>query len=140
MEKLKKFESFKNDNNEETLTMYHGTSAGNEKRLLENGWKPNMVSSGSEQGNPAYLYVSNTPEGAEWYASGKGNPESVLEIVNIPKSYLGIDPEEYISTDIDKELKQNTSFTIRKPLSKEHFVKYDGTFSITRGDDFEDFD
>lgn len=136
MKYLKKYEQY----NEETFTMYHGTSVEGEKLLLANGWKPNQVSSGGQQGNPAYLYVCSNPECAEWYAADKGNGSSVLEIRNIPKSYLGIDPEDHLYTNLDKELENNSQFTIRKPLSAEHFSKYTGNFSIVRGDDFDDYD
>ncbi len=125
---------------EQTFTMYHGTSIEGEELLLERGWEPYKASSGSQQGNPAYLYVCDTPEGAEWYAADKGNDSSVLEIRNIPKSCLGIDPEDCMSTNLDKELAINTQFTIRKPLSAVHFSKFTGVFSLVRGNDFDDYD
>ncbi len=140
--RVKNWKQFLNEdiNKEETFTMYHGTSVEGEKMLLSNGWKPNQVSSGGQQGNPSYLYVASNPEGAEWYAADKGNGGSVLVIKNIPKSFLGIDPEDHMYTNLDKELENNSQFTIRKPLSAEHFSRYDGKFSIVRGDDFDDYD
>lgn len=123
----------------ETFTMYHGTSVEGEKLLLKYGWKPYQVLRGSQQGNPAYLYVSSTPEGAEWYAAEKGNGGSVIMIKNIPKSFLGVDPEDHIYTNLDTELEHNTQFTIRNPLNPDHFSRYDGGFKIVRGDDFDDY-
>lgn len=138
--KIKRFSQFLKESNQETFTMYHGTSVEGERLLLANGWKPNQVLMGGQQGNPSYLYVSTTPEGAEWYAADKGNGGSVLVIKNIPKSFLGIDPEDHMYTDLDKELENNSQFTIRKSLGPQHFSKYDGVFRIVRGDDFDDFD
>lgn len=139
IDKIKNFNQFYS-NSEELFTMYHGTSVEGERLLLLNGWRPNQVSKGSQQGNPSYLYVCSNPEGAEWYAAEKGNGGSVLIIKNIPKSFIGIDPEDHLYTNIDKELENNSQFTIRKSLGPEHFSKYEGVFKIVRGDDFDDFD
>ena len=136
MKYLKRF----NESIDETFTMYHGTSIKGEQMLLKNGWSPNQVSIGSQCGNPAYLYVCSNPECAEWYAAEKGNGGSVLMIKNVPKSYLGIDPEDHLYNNLDDELIHNQQFTIRKPLGPEHFEKYTGPFSVVRGDDFDDYD
>jgi len=135
---IKNWKLFKESiDGEETFTLYHGTSKESEEILLKWGWYPERFPRGSQMGNPKYLYVSQNPEGAEWYAAEKGNPESVLVISGVPKSYLGIDPEEYLKTDLDYEIENNNNLTIRKPIGPEFFQRYDGEFSIVRGDDFD---
>lgn len=135
-----KFQEFIKENSDNDLiTLYHGSSEYNEKALLENGWEPHKSTSGNQQGNPAYLYLTTTPESACWYACMKGNDKNVLE-VTLPKSYLRVDPEDALwsplSSDIDKELNRGeTNFVCIKPINKEAFKKYTGPFSVTGCDD-----
>jgi hypothetical protein len=135
---MKKYLEFINESNEMVL-LYHGSSEYGEKKLLENGWKPNMVGSGSQQGNPEYLYLALTPEMACGYAAEKGNDENVLE-VRVLKSYLRVDPHDGMyHGDVDKELKHGTSLICYKELPSLAFSKYTGKFSITGGfmDDYD---
>ena len=133
MKLLKTFENFN-----ETHTMYHGTSVENEKQLIENGFEPYGSCSGGQCGNPAYLYLTQSPESANWYACQKGNDGSVIEIKNIPKSYLGVDPEDgiyVIDNDLDKELKSGGSFILKNKLDESHFDYWHGKLSVTGCED-----
>jgi len=126
--------TFENFNSEETYTMYHGSSKENEERLLNEGFKPYGSCSGGQCGNPAYLYLSMSPESANWFACQKGNDGSVIEVKNIPKSYLGVDPEDglyVIENDLDKELEAEGSFILKKPLSVTHFNQWEGELTVT---------
>ena len=73
----------------------------------------------------------------------KGNDGSVLEINNIPKSFLGVDPEDgmyyYPKYDLDKELENDGSFVLKKALLNIHFKKYEGVLKET-GCDCDDYD
>jgi len=123
---------------EETYTMYHGTDKIHEDVLLKKGFIPNKCLSGSQCGNPAYLYLTLSPESASWYACMKGNKNTILEIKNIPKSYLGVDPEDgmyIIPYDLDKELEVNGSFILKTKLDSSYFKIYDGELSVTGCDD-----
>lgn len=126
MKHIKLFEKYN-----ETITLYHGTCAINGKILTENGWKPNLVGSGSNQGNPNYLYLTTEIEDARWFAEEKGC-DTVLEIQNIPIEYLRFDPEDecadlfdYSISNAISKLKNGYPFPIKfaltKELSKEHF-------------------
>lgn len=126
MKHIKLFENFK-----ETITLYHGTCNINAISLIENGWKPNLVKSGSNQGNPSYLYLTSSEEDAKWFAEEKGC-NTVLEVVDVPITYLIFDPEDgdadlydyNISNAINK-IKNGyqipIKFALVKPLHKEHF-------------------
>lgn len=129
---MKKYLEFINESNE-IILLYHGSSEYGEKNLLENGWKPNKVSSGGQQGNPSYLYLTLTPDIACGYAAEKGNDKNVLE-VRVPKSYLKVDPHDGMyHGDVDKELEHGISLICFKELLPSAFRKYTGTFSVTGG-------
>lgn len=142
MKYIKIFETFLSSE-EETFTMYHGTDKLHENELLKHGFIPYKCSSGSQCGNPAYLYLTLSPEKANWYACMKGNDGHILEINNIPKSYLGVDPEDgmyyYPKYDLDKELENNGSFVLKKALPNIFFKKYEGILKET-GCDYDDYD
>ena len=129
---------------EETVTLYHGTCENYEEVLLKNGYsprKPNlsgkMVWYGGQGGQPQYLYLSLTPESANWYACKKGNDGSVIEISNIPKSYLKVDPEDGMYNTVDEELERGNSLILCKPLSPNNFKRWGGKLTITGcGDDY----
>jgi hypothetical protein len=54
------------------ITMYHGTCKSSAEYLIENGWKPNQIHSGSNQGQSKYLYLTSIKEDALWFAEEKG--------------------------------------------------------------------
>lgn len=123
---IKLFEHFK-----EVITLYHGTCDMNAFNLIENGWHPNLVKSGSNQGNPMYLYLSSDKEDAKWFAEQKGC-DVVLKVIDIPIEYLIFDPEDGDADIYDYKISNAISkikkgypipikFALVKPLSKEHF-------------------
>jgi len=54
------------------ITLFHGTSEECANRLLTNGWMPNQEASGGNCENPNFLYLTNDPENARWFANEKG--------------------------------------------------------------------
>ena len=130
MKYLKLYEEY----NESSVILYHGTSKENEKELLKNGWMPNMKRSGSQQGDPQYLYLATSPENAVWYAAKKDNDMNVLEVI-VPIDYLRVDPHDGIYGNVKEEIEKGTSLILTKPLDYSHFKKYNGKFSITGCDD-----
>ena len=131
---VKLYEDFIADT-EETFTMYHGTDEAHENILLRDGFIPNRCKSGSQCGDPSFLYLTMSPESAGWYACMKGNEKTILEVTGIPKSYLGVDPEDgmyyYPEYNLDKELENDGSFVLKKPLDSSHFSHYKGKLTIT---------
>lgn len=89
--------------NPDQLKLYHGTSLENAKLFLENGWQPNKISKGANQGQTKYLYLTNEPLDALWFAQEKGE-SSILE-VTVPINYLIVDPEDGVGESVDEELK-----------------------------------
>lgn len=118
MKYLKIFENFK-----DTITLYHGTCVGNANNLIKNGWNPNLVSIGSNMGNPKYLYVSSSPEDALWFANQKGC-DVVLEI-EVTKDVIKPDPEDEDGftlielIDRMEKTKLPSKFIITKPISSD---------------------
>ena len=84
------------------LTLYHGTSRSSAQELMKNGWSPASGRSGGQCGQSRYLYLTNVPENAQWYADLKENP-TVLRIDVDPES-LRVDPEDGIEDTVDAEL------------------------------------
>lgn len=104
------------------LVLYHGTSKESADNLLRSGWEPNKWSQGSQMGQKRFLYVTDVPENAQWYADEKDNGV-VLKITNVPKEYLRVDPEDGIFDTVDEELNNQlpANLVITKPLSSTHF-------------------
>ena len=129
---IKIFESF----TEETITLYHGTSAFSASLLCENGWIPSSYGMGANGGQSRYLYLTSMEEDALWFAEEKGE-SSIVVIEDIPISYLIFDPED---GDYDREvygtvvnavasikngLMHPIKLTLTKPLGASHFeLKY----------------
>ena len=132
MKHLKLYEDY----NDSAVVLYHGTSKVNEIELLKNGWEPNKISSGSQQGDSRYLYLATTPENSCYYSAMKGNDKNVLE-VTVPMNYLRVDPHDGIYNSVEEEIEKGTSLILIKPLNSSHFKKYTGSFSVT-GCDFDD--
>lgn len=85
------------------MNLYHGTTKENALKLLENGWAPFQVSSGANGGNPKFLYVTNEPENALWFAEQKGD-NVVLEICDLDVDALKVDPEDGTGETVSEEL------------------------------------
>ena len=118
-----KFWESKTANNK--LTLYHGTCLDNAKNLINNGWEPNIVGSGANMGNPNYLYLTDFPENAEWFANEKGC-STIIKVSNIPIEYLRADPEDFSGYTTDEVLNMMgggmpVSFILTKKLDKSYF-------------------
>lgn len=84
------------------VTLYHGTCLSNATHMIENGWEPNVVSSGANMGQPRYLYLTTHIEDAEWFANEKGC--STVISVDVPIEYLIVDPEDGVGDTVEDEL------------------------------------
>lgn len=115
-----------NESRNQKITLYHGTSSENAKKLLKYGWKPNQLSRGSSQGNPRYLYLTSHPDDAMWFAQQKGE-SSVLKVKDIPLNYLIPDPEDEAGFTMDdllnriETMKIPSKFALVKSLGNDHF-------------------
>lgn len=114
--------------NPNTLKLYHGTSLRNANLLLKNGWQPNKVSRGANQGQTKYLYLTTEPLDALWFAEEKG--ESTILQIMVPIEYLIVDPEDGVGETIEEELKISkrlkmpAKFALIKELEASNFDLY----------------
>lgn len=117
-----KFSIFENNSN--NLTLYHGTNVYNANLLVKNGWYPSNFT-GSNMGNPSYLYLSSEPEDALWFANENGG-ETIVE-VNVPIKYLKPDPEDESGFSLDDLMNRMSrkmlpsKFVLHHPLDSSHF-------------------
>lgn len=106
--------------NDQQITLYHGTCKINSQQLLKNGWKPNSSSQGSNMGQTKYLYVTTEPEDAMWFANQKGC-NSIIEITTTIDNIIP-DPEDeagYTKTELlNDKSGMARKFVIFKPISK----------------------
>ena len=86
-----------------TVTLYHGTTDDAAKALLDQGWEPNKWSGGGQRGQTQYLYLTNVPENAQWYAEEKGS-DTIVTVKDVPVEYLAVDPEDGIAETVAEEL------------------------------------
>ena len=106
--------------------LYHGTCEDNARNIIENGWQPNSGVRGGNMGQSQYLYLSTGYEDALWFAEEKGC-DTVLELHDVPISYLIVDPEDGIKDTVEEELNlPNTSgspgkVALTRALGPEHF-------------------
>lgn len=111
---------------EQILTLYHGTTLTSADILLKQGWKPNSHTSGANQGQSKYLYLTNEIENARWFSEQKG--ENVVLEVTVPKSSLLVDPEDGHGDTLDDELNNKLGLpgyvVCFKPLAASNFKKY----------------
>jgi hypothetical protein len=107
-----------NSNSDKVITLYHGTNKPHADLLLKNGWRPNKVSSGSQQGQTQYLYLTTEYEDALWFANAKDS-DIVLK-VKVPLKYLKFDPEDgdgdMYGYDIEKALEQMKNTPYPMPI------------------------
>ena len=129
MKHLKLYDNYNKE--KDTITLYHGTCEPNAQSLSQNGWKPNKVSSGSNQGQSKYLYLTSMEDDALWFAEEKGC-DTILKIKNIPIDYLIFDPEDgdddlydYKIENAISKIQNGYSIPIKlaltKSLDREHF-------------------
>ena len=114
------------------MTLYHGTTRENAKLLLKNGFIPNQVGRGSNQGQSQFLYLTTDEENALWFSEQSGS-NIVLEISNINESWLIVDPEDGVGESVEDELKISmrtktpANFALKFPIGPEHFKLISGT-------------
>jgi len=122
---IERFIDFILENNTRKLTLYHGTCRENANNLVENGWKP-INKSGSNMGNPNYLYLSSEPEDALWFAEEKGC-NTVVEVKDIPIEFLRPDPEDeagFTMSDLLNRIDTTgypAKFALFQSLDNKHF-------------------
>jgi hypothetical protein len=102
--------------------LYHGTCPDYANSLLKNRWSPNSGTKGGNSGNPRYLYPTTTSENAQWYAQEKGC-NTIIALINIPKSMLMVDPEDGSNDTVDEELSMRLPgcVVLTQALGPEHF-------------------
>jgi len=105
------------------VTLYHGTSASSAAAMIENGWAPNSGFVGGNAGQTRYLYLTNEPENARWFANEKGE-DTILKVV-VPISSLIVDPEDGIEDTVSEELAHRVgNVALFKPISRQAFSLY----------------
>lgn len=115
-----------NFNENDTITLYHGTCLPNAHNLIKNGWKSINKSYGGNMGNQNYLYLSSEPEDALWFAEEKGC-DTIIIVKNIPVSFLRPDPEDEAGFSMGDLLdrinntKSPSKFILTKELNSNHF-------------------
>lgn len=108
----------------EQIVLYHGTSVGSAESLLKHGWTPNSGFTGGNGGQTRYLYLTNEPENARWFANEKGE-DTVLKVL-VPISSLIVDPEDGIEDTVLEELNHKVGYvSLFKPLGAEAFSIYE---------------
>jgi hypothetical protein len=113
------------------MKLYHGTSRENAIKLLNQGWSPFQISSGANRGNPRYLYLTNEPENALWFAQEKGE-SIVLVLEDIPLEYLAVDPEDGLKDSVEQEILHSVKtklpayLVLTKPIGPNFFKLFKG--------------
>jgi len=121
------------DEGAQTIDLYHGTCMDSAKLMVKNGWRPNQVLPGGNQGQPRYLYVTTFSENAEWFANERGC-DTVLLLKKVPVSVLAVDPEDGIGKNVQDELDQTKELglpaflVVTRPLPARHFKVYSGKY------------
>jgi len=82
--------------------LFHGTCAQSAKSLLSYGWSPDRGRSGGNLGQARFLYLTNDPENALWFAQEKGC--GVVLRVEVPMKHLQVDPEDGTHETVKDEL------------------------------------
>ena len=104
--------------------LYHGTCEDNAAHLIQHGWHPHSGTSGGNQGQTRYLYLSTDREDALWFAQEKGC-DTVLAVRNIPLDCLIVDPEDGIGDSVEAEMNLPHGLpgklALTKPLAASHF-------------------
>jgi hypothetical protein len=110
--------------NHDSKTLYHGTCREYADILLKSGFVPGQVSAGGNQGQSRYLYLTNEPENARWFAEEKGC-DVVLIVQDIPANLLRVDPEDGIGATVEEELSNQHglpgSVVLKGTLPASHF-------------------
>lgn len=113
----------------ERLRMWHCTLAAGAALLLRDGWQPYRAPAGSQCGNPAFLYVTNSSENARWYADEKA--EGVVVELLLDPAALRVDPEDGIGDSVAEELEISArhglpaNLAISQSINAEAFTGFD---------------
>ena len=83
----------------DTVTLYHGTTVESAARLIAEGWRPHSGDVGGQCGQPRFLYLTNHPENALWFAQEKGGDAVVA--VDVPLAFLAVDPEDGMEDTVE---------------------------------------
>jgi hypothetical protein len=105
------------------LTLYHGTSEASASVFLADGWQPSSGTAGANQGDPRYLYLTNIPENALWFAE-EGGGDVVLEI-KIDTAALIVDPEDGIGETVEQEIEITERNGLPALLAAKHAIPAD---------------
>lgn len=104
--------------------LYHGTCPANAAALIANGWEPRSGQQGANMGQSRYLYLTTGKEDALWFAEEKGC-STVIEIRDVPKAFLRVDPEDGTGDTVDDELHLPHGLpgkvVLTRPLPASHF-------------------
>jgi hypothetical protein len=113
-----------------TYTLYHGTTQENAKRILKDGFLPGVVPVGANQGESRFLYLTNFPENAAWFAEQSGG-DVVLVLTDVSEELLRVDPHdgtcETVTEELTKSSKMPGSVVLFKPLAANSFKLYSGS-------------
>jgi hypothetical protein len=108
------------------LTLYHGTCPGSAKSLVENGWQPFSGMQGANMGYQGYLYLTDDPDDARWFAEQKGC-KTVVVVRDVPIEYLIVDPDDAVTENVQEEYELSRTYKLPlklaliKALPAEHF-------------------
>lgn len=126
MKYLKKFEHSEEKSKLTKLTLYHGTCSENAEKLVNSGWEPRVTGYGANMGNPKYLYLSNEPLDALWFANSRGC-DSVVQLTDVPIELLSPDPEDEAGYSMQDLLNRSwgpSKFILKGKLGSEYFKNY----------------
>lgn len=100
-----------------SYVLYHGTTS-----LLTYGWSPNSGCPGANCGQSKYLYLTNNPENAKWFAEQHGD-SVVLELIDIAEKWLLVDPEDGYKNSVSDELsgKMPGNVVLIRAIGSAHF-------------------
>jgi hypothetical protein len=115
------------------ITLYHGTDRESGDRMLKSGWSPRAKGSSRNGGSARYLYLTNEPENASWYADR--TDDGVVLTVRVPYRDLLVDPEDGVG-DVEDELTGPVpgNLVVTAPLAASAFSE--GPHSPGTRDDF----
>jgi hypothetical protein len=107
------------------VVLFHGTTESAAVLLLAQGWGGRSPV-GANGGRPGFLYLTNVPENALWFAQEKGD-DVVLE-VRVSVSDLKVDPDDGMEQSVEAELAMAEgphrlpgNVVLTKPLGPEAF-------------------
>lgn len=107
------------------IVLYHGTSEASAVALVANGWEPMSAPMGSQCGDNRYLYLTDEPADALWYANEKGS-DAILA-VEVPVEDLIVDPEDGIADTVEAELasKWPAKLAARRAIPAESVTRWE---------------